>query len=591
MGIPGLKRFIPSPSGTMAATIGDWIMALSGLLALAVVCAPVVLDLTTRISGRRIWAIARLSWKEAIRGRVIWVFGAMALVFLFADWFVPAKAEDQLRTYVRVVYWSMTPLFLLTAALLGAFSIPNDVNNNSIHTIVTKPVEKFEVVLGRFFGYAGLLTAGLFIVSCLSLIYVLRGVNEDAAYESFKARVPAYGTMRFLGTKNESEGENVGREWTHRSYITGPTQFKPQALRQYAVWDFAQIPAQLRTQEEPIVFEFAFDIFRLSKGIQGEGVYCSFTFVHVTKDMPPDYTRQGIDLAAKVEEMNKARDKARTEAQNEFDRRTKNLSDDDREALHEAHNAKLEEIERQLITKYRIYQKAGQEVTDQHTQDIVISAKDFQALLQDADGQSRDPARPVLRVFVSVDMASQAQMVGVAPYDFYLLPTVRPFWQNFLKGIVGMWCTYMLVLAVAVACSTYLSGVISFLMALILYVAGLNVAFLREIADHRMIGGGPIEASIRLSTKKGQVGELEATPTVQLVKAADYSFSWLLGRVLNLIPDLERHDLHQFVANGFDIGWVDILLLDNFLPLAGYLLPWAVLGYYLMKYREIANPQ
>ena len=42
-------------------------------------------DLVTRINWRRIWAIARLSWKEAIRGRVVWVFGAMALVFLFAE--------------------------------------------------------------------------------------------------------------------------------------------------------------------------------------------------------------------------------------------------------------------------------------------------------------------------------------------------------------------------------------------------------------------------------------------------------------------------------------------------------------------------
>ena len=30
-------------------------------------------------------------------------------------------------------------------------------------------------------------------------------------------------------------------------------------------------------------------------------------------------------------------------------------------------------------------------------------------------------------------MADQAQMVGVAPQDFYLLAYVKPFWQNFLK--------------------------------------------------------------------------------------------------------------------------------------------------------------
>jgi len=42
------------------------------------------------------------------------------LVFLFAGWFVPYRAEDQVRNYVRVVYWPMGFLFLVTAGLLGS---------------------------------------------------------------------------------------------------------------------------------------------------------------------------------------------------------------------------------------------------------------------------------------------------------------------------------------------------------------------------------------------------------------------------------------------------------------------------------------
>src|SRR5213592_4867852 len=103
----------------------------------------------------------------------------------------------------------MTPLFLMTASLLGSFGIPTDVKNQSIHTIVTKPVEKFEIVLGRFLGYAVLLTVGLALISGLSLIYVMRGVNEEAQKESFKARVPLYGKLSFAGTKQEDKGESV----------------------------------------------------------------------------------------------------------------------------------------------------------------------------------------------------------------------------------------------------------------------------------------------------------------------------------------------------------------------------------------------
>src|SRR5438309_765691 len=81
--------------------------------------------------------VARVSLKEAVRKRVMLVFAAMALIFLFYHWFVPYKAEDQIRNYVAGVYLSIMILFLLIAGLLGAFSIPSDVKSQVIHTIVT----------------------------------------------------------------------------------------------------------------------------------------------------------------------------------------------------------------------------------------------------------------------------------------------------------------------------------------------------------------------------------------------------------------------------------------------------------------------
>src|SRR5262249_59138311 len=117
-----------------------------------------------------------------VRSRVVLIFGAMALIFLFADWFVPYKPENQVRNYVRVLYWSMTPLFLMTASLLGSFGIPTDVKSQAIHTIVTKPVEKFEIVLGRFLGYAVLITLGLAAVTGVSILHVARGGTREARH-------------------------------------------------------------------------------------------------------------------------------------------------------------------------------------------------------------------------------------------------------------------------------------------------------------------------------------------------------------------------------------------------------------------------
>lgn len=573
--------------------IGDWILAVSGALAMFVALTPIAFDMLTRFSWRRIWAIARLSWKESIRGRVIWVFAVMVLVFLFAGWFVKFKPEDQVRIYVLVVYWSMAPLFLITAGLLGAFSIPNDVRNNSIHTIVTKPVERFEVVAGRFLGYAALLTVGLLILSALSLIYVVRGITDEAKKESFTARVPIYGQLHFAGTKDPRKGDDVGNAFAYRSYIKGMTTRKREPFRQFAIWDFAHVPADVAQRDKDVAFEFRFDIFRLSKGVQGKGVFCTFSFVNVDKFKSIDPNLQSQELDIQVTTMKQEYELKRDAARKQWDDARKNEIDP----------TKLDEIEKQrdkdyrkirldLNIEYGIYETHA-ELADFHTLNVLVPAEALRHILSQNKErrQGQDAPPPALRVFLGVDVSEEAQMVGVAQYDFYLLAYERDFWQNFLKGVFGMWCTCMLVLGVAITCSTYLSGVISFLIAMFLFLAGLFTDYLREISEYRPnSGGGPLEAMIRLGGKIPLAGQLESSPTTSLVQFLDRSFSRVVGFVLNLIPDINRHDLQPYVANGFDIAWLDLLLLDNAIPVFGYLLPWAILAYYLMKFREIANP-
>jgi hypothetical protein len=504
----------------------------------------------------------------------------MALVFMFAAWFLPYKAEDQVRNFVRVVYWSMTVLFLLTISLLASFTIPTDVKSQSIHTIVTKPVEKFEVVLGRFLGFAVLLTVVLAIVSGLSLLYVVQGINENAQQESFKARVPIFGTLSFHGTKDSRSGDSVGREWGYRSYIMGPKELQKDAPLQYAIWKFEDVPASLGDRTEPVRFEYTFDIFRLSKGKEGLGIPCSFTFAPGGLSIP-EAMALGEEYAKDYKQIEK---KA-------FARRD-NARPEERERVAEQNKLELEEAKRDLMKKHRFFQLSGEQVTDYHTLDIKVPPALFKAVrdaYKPADGPDGKPV-PMLQVIVNVDRTEESQMLGVAQRDLYLLAAELPFWQNFLKGVVGMWCVFILVLGVAVACSTYLSGVITWLCTMFLFSAGLFTDYLKQIAEGTLYGGGPMEALYRLGGNRPISAPLDASPAASLFRAVDQGFSLWVRLFLRLVPDISRYDLHQYVANGFDIGWSHILLLDNLLPLAGYLIPWAILAYYLMKYREIANP-
>lgn len=563
----------PLAEGFQLTPLQDTFLTLAGACALAAVTLPILLALVTRVRGRRIWALARLSLKEAVRSRVVLVFGAMAVIFLFAHWFVPYKAEDQVRNYVRVVYWSLAPLFLMIASLLGAFSIPTDVKSQSIHTIVTKPVERFEIVLGRFVGYALLITLGLAGLTAASLVYVERGVTAEAAQESYKARVPVYGQLSFYGTR----GENVGRVWDYRKYIGGPNPAAPDQPRQYAVWTFPELSGGL-LGGDPVRVEFTFDIFRLTKGEEAKGVFTSFVFADGRLSLP-EVQRQAE--AARAE-----RNKRRALVNKS------NLGDEERER-------QLARIEEELIERYGLYEVAGMEVVDYHTQVLggktqeqrQEAAASLGRLLQKlGEPRAGGAGDPLLRVYVSVDRASQTQMLGVAPRDLYVLEAERPFVLNFVKGVVGMWCSLLLVLGIAVAASTYLSGVISWICTLFLYGAGLFSDYIRQIAENRTPGGGPIEAAHRLFSRLPQGAPLEQGATTSLLQGLDDVYRWWLRRFLNLVPDVNRYDLHQYVANGFDISWSQVLFLDNVVPLLGFLLPCGVLAYYLMKFREVANP-
>ncbi|MFO0865177.1 MAG: hypothetical protein U0744_11090 [Gemmataceae bacterium] len=160
--------------------------------------------------------------------------------------------------------------------------------------------------------------------------------------------------------------------------------------------------------------------------------------------------------------------------------------------------------------------------------------------------------------------------------------------MNFIKGIVGLWMSFMLTLAVAVY-ATPDSASSSFLAAIFYYFAGMVSDYILRLAEQREAGSGPAEAAFRLFTRSSVGGSLPRNPGASLLQGVPPTCG-VLRRLVNLVPDVNRFDLHNYVANGFDASWSRILFVDNFIPLLGYLIPWAVLAYYLMNSREIANP-
>jgi hypothetical protein len=579
-------------SGTAPKLTAPWANAkttnfwhtLGAASALFVVMLPPLFD-AARWRPRRIWAIARLSFMEAIRRKVVWGFTGFILIFLFATWFIESKQSDQLRTYVSVLYWSMTPLLLVTGGLLAAFSIPTDMKNQTIHTIVTKPVERFEIVLGRFIGFTMLMTLVLLVMSATSLLYVFREISPDAKIESMRARDPIYGRMRFVDTKDSNfQGADVGREWAYRKYITGGS-----GSTNRVVWGYAELPANLADRPDGwVTCEFSFDIFRTLKAEEGKGVFCSFAFQTWRWDpgMRGEYDK-ARERARRVSAAGGARAQAEQIIQEILGRKPTDaeLIAFGKDKSIGAVNALIESA---LAEKFGYYEVASKEIADYVIQDVRIPC----GLFKNAFAEPRKPVGTTGELpewmSVSIKCESGGQYVGFAKYDFYILASEGLFATNFLKGAIGLWLRLVIVIGLGVVLSTYLSGVIAFIVTMAIYMGGFFQDFIRELASEKIVGGGPMESFVRMVNREALTVPLQATPGVRLALGGDKIYGFIMRRVLDVIPDTDRLDWTTYVAEGFNIGGMDLIPI-NALMVVGYLIPCALVGYYFMKWREIAS--
>src|SRR6478609_6784289 len=126
------------------------------------------------ISPRRIAALSWLAVQESLRRRVLVGFGVFLLILLFAGWFLDNRSNDPAALYLSFVLTATTWLVLLMALFLSALSLPADIKNHTIYTVVTKPVRPGEIVLGRIIGFAVIGSILLAVMGVFSYVFVSR---------------------------------------------------------------------------------------------------------------------------------------------------------------------------------------------------------------------------------------------------------------------------------------------------------------------------------------------------------------------------------------------------------------------------------
>jgi ABC-type transport system involved in multi-copper enzyme maturation permease subunit len=131
----------------------------------------------------RIWAIALNTFREAARIKVL--YGILFVVLaanLLAMVLGTMSLREAARTARDVGLAGMSLFGSLTAVFLGVFLLYTEVQRRTIHAIVSKPIERWEFVAGKYLGMVLVLTllAGLFAITTVGQL-VYQGVGLDAA--------------------------------------------------------------------------------------------------------------------------------------------------------------------------------------------------------------------------------------------------------------------------------------------------------------------------------------------------------------------------------------------------------------------------
>jgi ABC-type transport system involved in multi-copper enzyme maturation permease subunit len=130
---------------------------------------------------KKILTIAKHTFREAARDRVLYGLLAFATVFIFLDLFFARLA---LGDPVMIKSFGLAGIYvfgLIITVFLGASIIQKEIERRTLYFILSKPVSRVQLVLGKFFGLLGaiLLTVALMAAIYLAVV-ALEGGGFDA---------------------------------------------------------------------------------------------------------------------------------------------------------------------------------------------------------------------------------------------------------------------------------------------------------------------------------------------------------------------------------------------------------------------------
>lgn len=143
----------------------------------------------------KVFAIALNTFKEAVRNRILYILLFFAAVILLGSWVVSTLAIFGQTKIIRDFgIMGINLVSVAIAVLVGIGLVYNDLDKRTIYTIVSKPISRWQFLVGKYFGLLLTIFVNVLIMTFFFLLVLnFRDYTADDAINAMMSEHPNTG--------------------------------------------------------------------------------------------------------------------------------------------------------------------------------------------------------------------------------------------------------------------------------------------------------------------------------------------------------------------------------------------------------------
>ena len=123
---------------------------------------------------RAIRAIAVNTFREAIRDRILYLFIGFAIIMVISTkLFGMLTVGDESKIVKDIGLAAMQFFSMLIAVMMSMLLISREVDNRTVFNILSKPVRRWQFILGKYLGLVAIVAVNLLLITVILVVMVL----------------------------------------------------------------------------------------------------------------------------------------------------------------------------------------------------------------------------------------------------------------------------------------------------------------------------------------------------------------------------------------------------------------------------------